>query len=60
MHGFDDAQRLDQLTRTEFGTNLYDGAHGVRPVEVADMVERRNTFDLVTGNAVYGDDGLAE
>ena len=41
--------------------NLHDGGHFVRiVVDLADMVQRRNTFHLVAGKRVDGHDRLTE
>ena len=39
---------------------LHDGGHGVRSVEVGDVVQRRDAFDLIAGDGVQRHDGRTE
>ena len=58
---FDGSEHCDQFGRTHACGNLHDGGHVVGlAVKLADMVQRRNAFHLIAGDAVERHDRLAE
>ena len=56
----DGTERGNQRLRVHPARHLHDSRHGIRPMQMAHMIQRRDALDLITGNALQCDNRRAE